>query len=144
MSSMASMASIRDSMTPAPQCLDSLATVEEAAQIMATNDIGDVIICEADQLSGIVTDRDITVRAIAQGMDPVSTPVAAICSRNVVTLSPDDPIEDAVKLMRERALRRIPVVEGGRPVGIVSIGDLAIDLDRQSALADISAAPANA
>lgn len=135
--------SIRDVMTGAPRALDARATVQEAAQAMFDDDIGDVIVCGGDAICGIVTDRDITVRAVAPGKDPSSTKLGDICSKDLATLAPDDTVDDAVRLMRDKAIRRVPVVEDGKPVGIVSIGDLAIDLDRESALADISKAPAN-
>lgn len=91
-----------------------------------------------------MTDRDIVVRGIAEGLDPRTNTLDDICSRTLTTVSPDDSIDTAVSLMREKAIRRLPVVKRGRPVGIVSIGDLAIERDRDSALADVSAAPPNA
>jgi CBS domain-containing protein len=132
---------IRDVMTPSPVCLDLTAETREAAELMAEEGIGDVIVCDHDHIVGIVTDRDIAIRLVAQGLDD-STPLREIASTDLTFLTPDDPVEDAVALMRTRALRRLPVVDGDRPVGIVSIGDLALDLDPDSALADISAAPA--
>lgn len=134
---------IREVMTPSPRTLDMRATVQEAARTMLDDDIGDVIICDGETICGIVTDRDITVRAVAQGRDPAVTSVGDICSAEVVTLSPDDSVDDAVRLIRDKAVRRVPVVERGKPVGVVSIGDLAIDLDSRSALAEVSAAPPN-
>ncbi len=134
---------IRNVMTASPRTLDARATVQEAAQTMLEHDIGDVIVCDGENVCGIVTDRDITIRAVAPGKDPAATKLGDICSKELVTLSPDDSVDDAVRLMRDKAIRRVPVVEGGKPVGVVSIGDLAIDLDRQSALADISTAPPN-
>lgn len=134
---------IRDVMTASPRTLDARATVQEAAQTMLEHDIGDVIVCDGENVCGIVTDRDITIRAVAPGKDPAATKLGDICSKELATLSPDDSVDDAVRLMRDKAIRRVPVVEGGKPVGVVSIGDLAIDLDRQSALADISTAPPN-
>jgi CBS domain-containing protein len=111
---------------------------------MCEADIGDVIVTnEKGYICGIVTDRDIVVRAVAQGSDCQGTKLGDICSRELTTLSPDDSIDDAVCLMRERAVRRLPVVEQGCPVGIVSIGDLALAKDPTSALADISGAPPN-
>jgi CBS domain-containing protein len=111
---------------------------------MRANDIGDVIVVDDNgKLTGIVTDRDIVVRVVAEGRDPRATRLGDIASRELTVLAPDDPVERAVELMRERAIRRLPVVEQGKPVGIVSIGDLALDRDPDSALADISAAPPN-
>lgn len=134
---------IRDVMTASPRTIDHNDTVREAAELMRAEDIGNVIVCDGGEVCGIVTDRDVAVRVVAEGKDPSATIVGDICSKDLTTVSPDDPVDEAVRLMRDNALRRLPVVEGGKPVGIVSIGDLAIDLDSQSALADISAAPGN-
>jgi len=91
----------------------------------------------------LLTDRDITVRVLAESRDPAETQIGEICSTDLVTLAPEDDLAEAVRLVRERAVRRIPVVEAGRPVGVVSIGDLALEQDEGSALADVSAAPPN-
>lgn len=137
--------SIRDVMTPNPCTLSPGASVLEAAQMMRGNDIGDVIVLEDDRLFGILTDRDIVVRALAEGVDPETTPVGAICSRDLTTIEPSASVAQAVRLMREKAIRRLPVVDnGGFVMGIVSIGDVAVERDRRSALGDISAAPPNA
>jgi CBS domain-containing protein len=134
---------IREVMTPQPWALSPETPVAEAARIMRRNDIGDIVVTEGSQLWGILTDRDIVVRALAEGRDPQSTTVGDICSRDLTTVAPTDSLGHAVTLMRERAIRRLPVVEGGTVIGIVSIGDVAVDRDRRSALADISAAPPN-
>lgn len=135
--------SIREVMTKDPVTLSAETPVVEAAGTMRDADIGNVIVLEGDDICGIVTDRDITIRAVAERKDVSSTTLGEICSRDVTTLSPDDSVKDAVRIMREKAIRRIPVVEGGTPIGIVSIGDLAVERDPQSALADISAAQPN-
>lgn len=120
------------------------ATIEDAARLMRQEDIGDVLVTDDEgRLTGIVTDRDIVVRALAEGRSPSETPVQEVASSDVVTLEPKDAVERAVQVMRDGAMRRVPVVEDGRPVGIVSIGDLAVELDPDSALADISAAEPN-
>jgi CBS domain-containing protein len=134
---------IRDVMTPDPVCVDPHASAAEAARKMRDVDSGAILVTEDDQLRGLVTDRDIVVRAVADGRDPSQVEVREICSAQVEALSPEDDVDRAVQLMRERHVRRIPVVEGGHPVGIVSIGDLALARDETSALADISGAPAN-
>jgi CBS domain-containing protein len=126
-----------------PISMPMTSTVAEAARKMRDADIGDVIVLEDSQLCGIVTDRDIVVRAIAEGRNPAKVKLGDICSRDMTTLSPTDTVEDAVRLMRDKAIRRLPVVEEGKPVGIVSIGDLAVSQDPHSALGDISAAPPN-
>jgi CBS domain-containing protein len=126
-----------------PATVDVDAPISEAARTMRAADVGDVLIVEGGRLRGIITDRDIAVRAVAEDKDP-STPVREACSgAELITVTPDTTIEQATQLMRSNAVRRLPVVEGDRPVGIVSIGDLAIERNETSALADISAAEAN-
>jgi CBS domain-containing protein len=135
--------SIREVMTSDPHTVSTDATLEDAAREMKNDDIGAVLVEEDGNVAGILTDRDIVVRAIAEGRDPSSTKVGEVASRDVKTLTPDSSVEDAIKIVREHHVRRIPVVEDGRPAGIVSIGDLAIERDSDSALADISAAAPN-
>ena len=134
---------VREVMTEALVTYPSTATVAEAAQAMREWDIGDVLVERDGRIAGIVTDRDIVVRAIAEGRQPSAVKLGEICSDLLVTVAPDDPIDEAVQLMRDNALRRMPVCENGRAVGIVTLGDLAIERDGGSALADISAAPPN-
>ena len=134
---------IREVMTKNPKTVSADSTATQAARIMRDSGIGDVIVVDGKRICGIVTDRDITVRAMAEGKDPSQMKVTELCSRELVTLKPDDPVDTAVKLMRDKSLRRVPIVEGEKPVGVVSIGDLAIERDPGSALADISAAPSN-
>ena len=134
---------VREAMSTEPICLTSSTTLIDAAVQMREYDIGDVLITDQDRIYGVLTDRDIVIRALAEGRDPASTTAGEIASRQLVTVSPDDPVSRAVELMREHAVRRLPVCQDGRPVGIVSVGDLAIKQDPRSALADISAAAAN-
>ena len=134
---------VQDVMTRNPVTLPTTATIVDAARKMREEGIGDVLVMDHDRLVGVATDRDIVVRAVADGRPLESTPIGEVCSGDLVCLHPDDSVDDAVRLMKERALRRIPIVEGDRPVGMISIGDLAIERDPNSALADISAAPAN-
>jgi len=135
---------IHDVMTTNPETLPESTTVREAAEAMRANDIGDVVVVDDNgKLSGILTDRDIVVRVVAEGRDPRATRIGDIASRDLTAVSPDDPVDRAVQLMRDKAIRRLPAVDKGKPVGIVSIGDLALDRDPGSALADISAAPPN-
>jgi CBS domain-containing protein len=118
--------------------------VADASRLMRQYDIGDVIVVDVSgAVCGIVTDRDVVVRVVAEGLDPASTVVGDISSPDPVTLVPDDDIDRAIRVMRERALRRLPVTRGGYPVGVVSLGDLALDRDPTSVLADICAAPPN-
>lgn len=136
--------SIRDVMTPDPVTISASAPVAEAARKMKERDVGPVIVLDDDgAILGLVTDRDIAIRAVAEGKDPQSTPVGEICSSELVTVSPDDRVADAIRIMRDKAVRRVPVVEGSRPVGIVALGDLALERDPDSVLGRISAAPPN-
>ena len=134
---------IRDLMTPNPVVLPGTASVHEAARAMRDADIGDVIVIENQRVCGIITDRDIVMRTLAEARDPATTTLADICSHPLLVVSPTDSVEKAVYLMSTHALRRLPVVEGGQPVGIVSLGDLAVERAPSSALGDISAAPPN-
>ncbi len=134
---------VRDVMTKDPVTVPPTATLAQAAQEMSARDIGDVLVVENGKIRSVLTDRDIVVRAVAQGRDPTQTPVSEAASTASVTVSPDEPVEKAVRLMREHKVRRLPVVEQDRVVGIVSLGDLAAERDPDSVLADISAAPPN-
>jgi CBS domain-containing protein len=110
---------------------------------MRDRDIGDILVMEGERLQGIVTDRDIVVRCVADRGDISSATLADACSPELVAVSPDTEIREAARIMADRAVRRLPVVENGRPVGMVSLGDLAIEQDPQSALGGISAARPN-
>ena len=134
---------VADVMTADPATVECGESAAEAARLMARRDIGDVVVLDNGSVTGIVTDRDIAVRLVAQEKDP-RTPVADIVSdRDVVTVAPDTALDQAARLMRQYSVRRLPVVQQGRAVGVVSLGDLAIERDEQSALADISAAEGN-
>ncbi|HTJ45719.1 MAG TPA: CBS domain-containing protein [Kofleriaceae bacterium] len=139
------MRKISDIMCKDPETIARHRTVREAAVIMKERDIGDVLVVDEDgRLCGIVTDRDIVVRGLAEGRDLDETPIGDLCSGKTITLALDADFADAVAIMREHAIRRVPIVENGEPIGIVSIGDLAREGDPRSALAEISAAPPNA
>jgi CBS domain-containing protein len=135
--------SIRDVMTSHPITLPATSPVIEAARAMRDSNIGDILVTEQGRICGVVTDRDIIVRGVAEGHDVSSLTLGDICSRQLTTLSPMDSVDDAVQLMREKALRRLPVVDGGKAVGIVSLGDLALTQNPNSMLGTISAAPSN-
>jgi CBS domain-containing protein len=136
---------IRNLMTADPAIVSLQTSLAQAAQIMRDLDTGDVLVTDSGgALYGIVTDRDIITRAIADGADPALTPVQAVITPSPVSVRPDEDPARAVALMREHAIRRLPVVDNdGTAVGIVSLGDLAIDRDQRSVLADISAALPN-
>jgi CBS domain-containing protein len=127
---------VQDVMTPNPCAISPDASVMDAATIMRECDIGDVIILEGDWLFGILTDRDIVVRALAGGLEPEITLVGEICSRELTTVEPTASVGYAVRLMREKAIRRLPVVdEAGHVMGVVAIGDVADERDRSAILA---------
>jgi CBS domain-containing protein len=135
---------ISELMTTDPVTMEKTTDLQTAALAMRDHDIGDVIVTNPDgSLCGIVTDRDIVVRGVAVGMGPANATLDDVCAHNVVTLGPDDSVAAAVAAMEEHAIRRLPVVDDGDILGIVSIGDLAVERDPESALGEISAAPAN-
>ena len=136
------MPKVRDVMTRNPITLSQDTNIVEAAKCMSEKDIGDVVVTNGGGLCGIVTDRDIVVRAIAQSRDPASTRLGDVCTKQLVTVRSDDEVEVAIDLMRKHAIRRLPVVDDGRAVvGIVSLGDLAAARDPHSVLGEVSQAP---
>jgi CBS domain-containing protein len=138
------MAKVRDYMSTPPITIPSVALVHEAAQKMRSEDVGALVVLEDGKPYGIVTDRDIAIRGVAQGLNPETTPIASLCSKDLITVSPEDNLDNVLRLMRENALRRVLVVDYEKaPIGIVSLGDLALERDRSSVLAEISAAPPN-
>jgi CBS domain-containing protein len=134
---------IRDLMTTDPIILDRSTTAAEAARTMREQDIGDVLVRDGGELCGIVTDRDLTLRIIADGQDPQEVTIGEVCSGELTTCGPDDELTHAVRVMREKRIRRLPIMDRGDAVGILSLGDLAMTMDPDSALADISAEPGN-
>lgn len=135
---------LREVMTSDPVTVAATATLQHAAEIMRDRAIGDVLVVdEGGSLYGILTDRDIVVDGIAEGANPATTSVDEICTHDPVTLGPDDAVARAAQLMSDHAIRRLPIVDNGDIVGIVSLGDLAIDRDRDSVLGEISEAPPN-
>jgi CBS domain-containing protein len=134
---------IGEIMTSDPRTVAPSDTVADAARQMRDADVGAILVAEDGRLAGILTDRDIVVRVVAEGKDPSSVPAGDVMTRDPVALTPDSTVDDAIRIVREQDVRRIPVVQDGRPAGIVSIGDLAIERDPDSALADMSSEPAN-
>ncbi|GAA3043526.1 CBS domain-containing protein [Streptomyces glomeratus] len=136
---------VRDVMSRGAVAVEPMTPVARVARLMREQDVGDVLVTYDRDLFGVLTDRDIVVRAMAGDRDPNTVTAGSVCTRPpVITLSPDDTTDHAVELMRRHAVRRLPVVEsGGCPVGIVSLGDLAASEDPRSALADISTADPN-
>ena len=135
---------ISDVMTTGVVSLEGDAPLQAAAAMMRDSDVGSVVMMTAGDVSGIVTDRDIVVRAVADGRDPTATRLADVASERVLTVAPNDPAERAAQVMRENAIRRVVVVDDGVPVGLVSMGDMARRRDPGSVLADVVSAPSNA
>ncbi|WP_433466888.1 CBS domain-containing protein [Spirillospora sp. CA-142024] len=135
---------VSDVMTAAPLSLPLDATLYEAARVMRDEGIGDVLVTYAGQLCGLVTDRDIVVRAVAESRDTALTHLGDVCTAELTTVRPEDDTDTAARLMCEQAVRRLPVVDADhRPVGIVSIGDLSVANGEVGPLPEISKAPPN-
>lgn len=133
---------VRDVMTPEPIVVLWDQSIADAARAMRDNAVGSVLVVRGNTLCGLVTDRDIVVRALAESALPDS-PVGEVCSPDLVAVNADDDADEAVHVMRENAVRRLPVMDNGRIVGMVALGDLAVEGGKQSALADISTARPN-
>ncbi len=125
------MGSIRDVMTANPTSCEPSTTIVEAAKVMAQEDVGPVPIVEGGRVVGLVTDRDLVVRVLAEGRDPNSTTIGEIASADLVTVEPDNDLDEALKLMSQNQVRRLPVVEGGQLVGIVAQADVARAADEE-------------
>ena len=120
----------RDIMTSDADCVQESQSVLDAAKELASRDVGAMPICgEDDRLKGMLTDRDIVVKVLAQGKDPDSTKVSELAEGKPVTIGADDPIEEALRTMSEHKVRRLPVIDGHDLVGIISQADIARNLD---------------
>lgn len=119
-------------MSAAPVCMGPGDSVSAAARAMKRHGAGTVLVLAGGRPSGLLTDRDITVRVLAGNRDPEATQLGDICGGELVMIDPDDDVAEAVRLVRERAVRRIPVLEDGTPVGVVSAADLALEADPAS------------
>jgi len=138
------MRKVRDIMSAAPVCMPPGESVSAAARAMKRHGIGTVLVLTDGTLTGLVTDRDITVRVLAENRDPRTTPIGDICGTELVVLDPDDDLAQAARLVRDRAVRRMPVLRDGTPVGVVSTGDLALEKDATAVLSGVSSAPPDA
>ncbi len=119
------MTQIRDVMSGRPATCEPQTTVVEAARLMASQDVGPIPVVEGERLIGLVTDRDLVVRVLAEARDPQSTTIGDIASTDLVTVSPDDSLDQALQLLASHQVRRLPVVEGERLVGVVAQADIA-------------------
>ena len=125
------MGSIRDVMTSNPTSCEPSTSVVDAAKVMAQEDVGPVPVVEGGRVVGIVTDRDLVVRVLAEGRDPNSTTLGEIVSSDLVTVQPDTQLGEALQLMAQNQVRRLPVVEGEQLVGIVAQADVARAADEE-------------
>jgi CBS domain-containing protein len=116
---------VRELMTKQPTTVEPDATLGRVATLMKQEDCGSIPVVEGGRLVGIITDRDIVVRGIAAGADPKTERVAKVMSSNPVTVGPDDDVMDAERKMADRQIRRLPVVEGGKLVGIIVTAQIA-------------------
>lgn len=135
---------VNEVMTHDPRTVAAEATLTDAARFMRESDVGAIVMERDGAIRGIVTDRDIVVRAVADGRDPESTRVEEVASSDpLVTVRPEQPVDDVRRLMREHDVRRVVVEDGGRAAGMVSLGDLAVQGDADPELTDVSAASPN-
>jgi CBS domain-containing protein len=118
--------SVRDAMTGDPRSIGATASVVEAARLMREEHIGSLPITDGEKLVGMITDRDITTRVVAEAADPNVTPVGDVYSGDLISVEPDNDLQEALKLMARHQVRRLPVVENDRLVGIVAQADIAL------------------
>jgi CBS domain-containing protein len=118
--------SVRDTMTENPRSIGASASVVEAARLMREEHIGSLPITDEERLVGMITDRDITTRVVAEAADPKMTSVEDVYSRDLISVEPDNDLDEALQLMARHQVRRLPVVENGRLVGIVAQADIAL------------------
>ena len=122
---------IREVMTPSPETVEPGQPVAEAAKLMKQADVGMIPVVQEGQLSGTVTDRDIVLRVIAEGKSPASTTVGEIASGEIVTVDPEQELEEALELMAKHQVRLLPVVENGRLIGVLAQADVAREGDER-------------
>jgi CBS domain-containing protein len=117
---------VRDTMTGNPRSISASASVVDAAQLMREAHVGSLPITDGERLVGMITDRDITMRVVAESGDHMGTSVGDVSSRDLITVEPDRDLDEALQLMARHQVRRLPVVENGRLVGIVAQADIAL------------------
>jgi CBS domain-containing protein len=132
------MAMVRDVMTPNPTSLEASASLREAARAMKEANVGAVVVTRGEQIVGIVTDRDLVVRGMAEEKDPDRTRLEQIHSTDLTVVEPLHSVEQAAQIMAENSVQRLPVVAEGIAVGIISVADLAAHLEPDSALTSIA------
>lgn len=133
---------VRDIMTANPVGVYANQTIGDAARVMRDAGVGAVLVVNGDSVGGVVTDRDLVIRGLAEGFGPDSA-VGPLCSAKLVGVDADADVAEAERLMRDNAVRRLPVIDGGQIVGVISLGDIAVADDDDSPLAAVSRARAN-
>ena len=137
---------VREVMTDNPRCVTPETLVSEAARLMRSEDVGSLPILEGEKVTGVITDRDIVIRAVAEEKDPRGMPVREVASRELVTIRPDEDLSEALKLMASYQVRRLPVVdEDNTLVGVLAQADIAMEgkeKDFAHMVEDISRTPA--
>jgi CBS domain-containing protein len=123
---------VRESMTENPKTVAGDAPVSEAARLMASEDVGSLPVVEGDELVGIVTDRDLVVQVVARGKDPDSVRVLDVYTKELIVASPEEPLDEALRRMASEQVRRLPVVDDGRLVGILAQADVAREAQPES------------
>jgi CBS domain-containing protein len=118
--------SVRDAMTEDPRSIGASASVVEAARLMRAEHIGSLPVTEDERLVGMITDRDIATRVVAENAVPETTSVGDVYSRELISVAPDHDLEEALELMARHQVRRLPVVENGRLIGVVAQADIAL------------------
>jgi CBS domain-containing protein len=119
--------SVKDVMTPAVQTVRPSQSLAEAAEVMKGEDVGTLPVVEEGRLAGILTDRDIVIRAVAERLDPQAVKVGEVASRELVTVEPEQDLDEALALMARHQVRRLPVLEEGRLVGMLAQADVALE-----------------
>ena len=119
--------SVRDVMTPGVRTVSPAQSLADAAEVMKGEDVGSVPVVQEGRLAGIVTDRDIVIRAVADRRDPQTVKVEEVASRDLVTVEPEQDLDEALALMARHQVRRLPVVEEGRLVGMLAQADVALE-----------------
>jgi CBS domain-containing protein len=124
---------VREAMTPNVRSAAPTQSLADAAQMMRDEDVGSLPVVEADRLIGILTDRDIVVRAVAERVDPQSAKIGDVASKEVVTVEPEQDLDDALELMARHRVRRLPVVEDDRLIGMLAQADVAFEAKEKDA-----------
>lgn len=127
---------VKEIMTTELVTVSPSASITEAARLMRDANIGNVLVTDADRLVGILTDRDVTIRVVAEGMDTNKAQIGNYMTRELFTGLPDWDVEDAVDIMGEEQIRRLPILETGKLVGIVSLGDVAVEPEAEQVAAE--------